>query len=145
MAEKNPPRSNWMRQLIGGLVVAVLAAGSAPWWWTEIKAVLNLNPPPETEQGNEDAAIDAATMAAARDYEFIQAVYETSKNDRLTCAGARGLIEKLRPYLGKPQQVPAEVAYTIVYPIPSEDASVGDVALDRITRIQNVRAECFNR
>jgi hypothetical protein len=145
MAEQSPPRSNWMRQLVGGLVVAVLAAGSAPWWWTEIKAVLNLTPPPEAEQLDEAAAIDEVAVAAAHDYEFIQAVYQNSKNDRLTCAGARGLIEKLRPYLGKPQPVPAEVAYTIIYPIASEDASVGDVALDRITRIQNVRPECFDR
>jgi hypothetical protein len=64
MAEGNS--SGWMGQLIGAVVLALVAGGSSPWWWTELKRTWQPDAPaPATSASVAQPASPAAIAASA--------------------------------------------------------------------------------
>lgn len=81
--------------------------------------------------------------AAEKDYEFIQVIYSNVKNERLTCKGVEDLIDKLQRFQGSTLLVPNHAIYTVRKLIKKKSPTIGDLTVDRMTRIRDVRRECF--
>lgn len=86
---------------------------------------------------------EQAEAAALRDYEAVQGMYGNIKNSKLTCHGARTLVEKISKYQGNTRLVPKEKAYSVFKLVRKENPTIGDLAVDRMTRMRSSRPECF--
>ena len=63
MAEGNS--SGWVGQLIGAVVLALVAGGSSPWWWSELKRAWQPDAPPAATAAPLAPASAASTASAA--------------------------------------------------------------------------------
>jgi hypothetical protein len=63
MAEGNS--SGWVGQLIGAVVLALVAGGSSPWWWTELKRAWQPDAQPAATAAPLAPASAASTASAA--------------------------------------------------------------------------------
>ncbi len=90
-----------------------------------------------------ELSVGDKAAAAEQDYEFIQVVYSNVKNERLSCKGVEKLIAKLRRFQGSTSLVPKHAIYTVQKLIAKKNPTIGDLTVDRMTRIRDVRRECF--
>lgn len=72
----------------------------------------------------------------------IQAFYNEHKSRR-TCMQYREIVKKISAYVGKTELVPEHMRYTVRYPSKKDTPTISDLATDRITRVKQVRSECF--
>ena len=79
---------------------------------------------------------------ALEQYEAIQALYGEHKSKK-SCSEYRRIVEQIKVYTESTNPVPESFRYTIRYPSQKAMPTISDLAIDRITRIQRVRSQCF--
>ncbi|XLS27418.1 hypothetical protein ACJD0Z_09435 [Flavobacteriaceae bacterium M23B6Z8] len=79
-------------------------------------------------------------------YNSVQNIYLNAPRRQSTtpadCQVIKNLIAKLEPYKRYGEAVPAKWAYTVNYPTKKANPSIGDLATDRISRLQQLNAGC---
>jgi len=79
---------------------------------------------------------------ALKQYDAIQALYGEHKSKK-SCIKYRSIVEQIKVYVGSTNPVPKSFRYSIRYPSKKPMPTISDLAIDRITRIQRVRSQCF--
>jgi len=130
-----------LAQILVGVVIAVLAGGTAPWWWTAIGG----ESADELAAGDDRAQSPSDPAHAIEAYEAIQALYVEARKlpPDVDCPTVRLLIEKIRVHGDDANAVPPSFEYTVKYPADVTDPTIGDIAADRISRIERQRAGCI--
>jgi len=168
MAEGNS--GGWVGQLIGAIVIALVAGGSSPWWWSELKRAWQPDAPPAASSPVAPASaaapvapVRAASTASAptvtpavapasappttpepnpEAYRAVQRIYERTKGVS-DCAALADSIKNLQRYTRGQRLVPEEFSQTVIYPKRMVQPTIADLAIDRISRVKLASPSCF--
>ena len=93
-----------------------------------------------TDSRGEESRADVSE----EDFERVQAIYGMHKV-ATNCEQVRKVVESLRKHIANRNLVPSEQVSTVRNPSPKAHPTIGDLAKDRILRVQRIRADCFER
>lgn len=129
-------------QILVALVIAIVAGGSSPWWWGEVKGWLHggsSDRPPATIPA---PGVGDLEQQAISDSDAIQQLYNRHKKTT-DCMINRQLVAGIQAYIGNRLPLPDKLSGTILFPAAKANPTVSDLAADRIQRIKDVRSACF--
>jgi hypothetical protein len=192
----------WAGQVMAAIAVALLAGGTSPWWWSEIKSMwrpepsavaspasdstetvaastapsapapsapapppaarepvgqpqesrtpqavapapvtrgVARNPAPAAAQAPADASAPTENMQA---YRSVQRLYESARTED-DCAALAGIVKNMQRYSRGEGYVPGTHRSTVRYPRPLARPTIGDLTMDRISRIKLSKPACF--
>ncbi|MEK9660272.1 MAG: hypothetical protein VW644_00790 [Alphaproteobacteria bacterium] len=157
-----------LQQILVAVAIAVLAGGTSPWWWNELKPLIagaaNDQAGAPTTPGQPATQPDRGANApggsgstgstiatpnyialadAAADAERIQAWYLRGRNDGLECGVYRDIVMEIRKFAGNPRPLPAQYADTLRYAGTNPAQTISSLAIDRSRRIVSARTACF--
>ncbi|MBU0909102.1 MAG: hypothetical protein KKA54_20345 [Proteobacteria bacterium] len=139
-------KDSLLSQILVAVAIALLAGGTAPWWWSELKDVFRMrtgeSPATSVERPPTEPPVESLRRAL-EDYEAVHALYGQSRPAD-NCVEIRDIVEHIRLYVGNERLVPESFRYTVRYPTPKSVPTISDLATDRITRIKNTKSQCFD-
>ena len=94
-----------------------------------------------------DAAKETTESRAAgqQDYERVQGLYTEARGERVACTSVLRNTTSLKKFLTNKKPVPEDKIYSVKNPQILKSPTIGDLARDRILRIESIRKECFER
>ena len=136
MAEGNS--GGWVGQLIGAIAVALVAGGSSPWWWSELKRAWDPNAAPAATSA---PAVTPASTVTSTPVAPASATDQTSQRPAALRPAARATpaAAPVEPASGQPTTPqPNPEAYRAVQRIYQETKGVSDCATlaDSIRNLQ---------
>lgn len=143
---KEKPQRSVLSQVLVAIVIALLAGGTAPWWWNEVKQVFQTTASDKPSNSKETPPTETPQEArnkALADFESVQAIYNRSKSAK-TCVQFRRIVEEIRLYVGNKRSVPESFKYSVLYPSKKSNPTISDLAIDRITRVKRINSQCFD-
>jgi len=80
---------------------------------------------------------------ALDDFDAVQEIYNRAKASDPTCVQLRRIVEEMRVYSDNQKPVPESFRYSVIYPSPTPEPTIADLAADRIHRVKQVKPTCF--